>query len=291
MEGLDSLLHSYTRLPVLQPETQLHLARQVRAWLGWDGPQPVPPAIQRRGVNAKRRLIETNLRLVVTIATKYRRATNRSDDEFQDLIQYGVLGLNRGVELFDPTRGYAPSTYFYWWITQSITRTCSESSSIIRIPEAANHRFKKLSRLISDWETKYGHRPDIETLQRLSGFSRAAIENSVKIGFVKFVRSFDQQVGDGNTTISELLSDPLAVTPDEYCLADESKCQLEAVLGQLPKTDRQIIERTYLNNETAKEIAIDMNLSRTTVQNRRKVALTRAQEIVEIANAFNLQIA
>ena len=293
MDSLSKLLASYGRVPVLSHEAQMHLARQVRAWLDWDPADgEVPQIVRRRGLRAKQRLIETNLRLVVTIAQKYRRATNGTDDEFQDLIQMGILGLDRGVEKYDPARGYAPSTYFFWWVRQGVSRTCNEITNAVRVPENAGQRFRYLSRLIEQWEAQYGHRPSIETLQRLSGLSKAAIEGSVVVGRIKFIRSLDQAAkDDSETALGDLLSDPFAQSPDDYCEAEEAKRQVQAVLGQLPEADRQILERTYMNGESLKTVAVDMNTSRETIRQRQIKALERAQQIVEIANTLNLQIA
>ena len=293
MDSRGKLLADYGRVPVLSHEAQLHLARQVRAWLDWDPADgEVPEAVRRRGIRAKQRLVETNLRLVVTVAQKYRRATNRTDDEFQDLIQLGILGLDRGVEKYDPARGYAPSTYFYWWIRQGVSRACNEITNAVRVPENAGQRFRYLSRLIEQWEAQYGHRPSIETLQRLSGLSRVAIENSVVIGRIKFIRSLDQSAkDDSETALGDLLSDPFAQSPDDYCEAEEARRQVQAVLGQLPEADRKILERTYMNGESLKTVAVDMNTSRETIRQRQIKALERAQQIVEIANTLNLQFA
>jgi RNA polymerase sigma factor (sigma-70 family) len=146
--------------------------------------------------------------------------------------------------------------------------------------------------LIEQWEAQYGHRPNIETLQRLSGLSKAAIEGSVVVGRIKYIRSLDQAAkDDSETALGDLLSDPFAQSPNEYCEAEEAKRQVQAVLGQLPEADRQILERTYMNGETLKTVAADMNTSRETIRQRQIKALKRTQQIVEIANTLNLQIA
>ena len=282
MDSLTKLLADYGRAPVLSHEAQLHLARQVRGWLDWEPIEEVPEIVRRRGIRAKQRLIETNLRLVVTVAKKFKRATNNNDEEFQDLIQMGILGLNRGVEKFDPTRGYAPSTYFFHWIHQGVSRSASSVTSLIYIPESASARFRLLSRLVGVWEARYGHRPDIETLQRLSGLSRVMIENTIVVGRAKNVKSLDQTAVDGgDTCLVDLQSDSEAWSPDDHALMEEQSQLAATILKALPDADRELLERVFMHDDGRKAIADELGISRSGVGYRRDAALGRAREIAQ----------
>lgn len=105
------------RIPMLTAAEALHLGGLVRAWQDWPpSPDEAPAAVRRRGLRAKERMITANLRLVASVATRYRN----NEAPLADRLQSGSLGLARAVEKFDPARGYTFSTYAYWWIRQAI---------------------------------------------------------------------------------------------------------------------------------------------------------------------------
>ncbi|MFM7675109.1 MAG: sigma-70 family RNA polymerase sigma factor, partial [Synechococcus sp.] len=149
-----SYLRDIGRVPLLTHEQEITIGRQVQELMALEelelelegrlGTKPshvqlaeaagLPPALLKRrlhaGRRAKERMVAANLRLVVSVAKKY----TKRNMELLDLIQEGTLGLVRGVEKFDPTRGYKFSTYAYWWIRQGITRAIAEKSRTIRLP-------------------------------------------------------------------------------------------------------------------------------------------------------------
>lgn len=159
-------LHEIGRVPLLTHEQEIVYGKQVQKMmtllekkeqlanqlgrepsvLEWTkhvqlGEEEVNKALQQ-GNRAKRKMIEANLRLVVAIAKKYQKRNM----EFLDLIQEGSLGLERGVEKFDPTKGYKFSTYAYWWIRQAITRAIAQQARTIRLPIHITEKLNKIKK-------------------------------------------------------------------------------------------------------------------------------------------------
>ncbi len=131
-------LQSAGRVPLLRADEELHLGTLVRKHLDWpDGPDAAPPGVRRAGLRARNRMMNANRRLVVSVAKRYQQRTRANGLDIADLLQEGTLGLTRGLEKFDPTKGYKFSTFGYWWIRQALARYLDiNSSGSIRLPVA-----------------------------------------------------------------------------------------------------------------------------------------------------------
>ena len=164
---ISQYLTDIARHPILSREAQLRHAYRVRAWVDYTPPgatEPdrtaAPARIARLGKRSLDIMVRTNLRLVVHIAKRYQ---NRGL-ELSDLIQECSLGLIRGIELFDPTRGYAFSTYSYWWIRQSISRALYNSARTIRLPINVQDLATKIKRTIHTLTITHGRHPSLEEI-------------------------------------------------------------------------------------------------------------------------------
>jgi RNA polymerase sigma factor (sigma-70 family) len=151
---INQYLTNISRHPILSREAQLRHSRRIQAWVRYTPPgttepdrSAAPASIVRAGRRSLDVMAQSNLRLVVHIAKRYQHRGL----ELGDLIQEGSIGLIRGIELFDPTRGYAFSTYSYWWVRQSITRALYNQARLIRLPINTQETLFQIRRFVSQY--------------------------------------------------------------------------------------------------------------------------------------------
>ena len=259
-----SYLRDIGRVPLLSHQQEITLGRQVQELMDLEaqeaelsdqrGGEPVPAAdlakaaglsaaqLKRKlqaGRRAKERMVAANLRLVVSVAKKY----TKRNMELLDLIQEGTIGLVRGVEKFDPTRGYKFSTYAYWWIRQGITRAIAEKSRTIRLPIHITEMLNKLKKGQRELSQELGRTPSVT---ELAGFVELP-EEEVKELMCRARQpvSLEMKVGDGDDT--ELL-DLLAgdgELPSEQVEGECLKGDLRDLLGQLPELQERVLRMRY----------------------------------------------
>ena len=157
---------------------------------------------------AKSRLIECNLRLVMSITRHYTRA----GVPLLDLIQEGNLGLIRAVEKFDYTLGYKLSTYATWWIRQSISRALAEQGRTIRLPVHVADQVRRVTRARRTLGQKFNRDPSVEEIALEAGFTPEKVESLLEL--VQDHVSLDTPIGDGESVMSDLIEDVNAIAPE-----------------------------------------------------------------------------
>jgi RNA polymerase sigma factor (sigma-70 family) len=238
------MLAAMARFAILPPQQQLEAARLVQRWLQWPGgPEAAPRAVQRLGQRARRRMIETNLRLVVSIARK----SQGRGMPMEDLIQEGSLGLNRAVELYDPARGYAFTTYAYWWIRQAITRALIADQTV-RVPSNSVEDVWRFRRWLQEFEARTGRRPNRAEITE-AGYGDGQMERLVDATAAMAVGSLDQPVGDGELTFADVAGDGRTAEHQLNALDAEVRAeQIAVAMASLNDQDRQLIQLRFVED-------------------------------------------
>jgi len=196
--------------------------------------------IERGDASAKERMINSNLRLVISIARRYQG----HGVPLGDLIQEGVIGLNRAVEKFDWRRGFKFSTYATWWIRQACQRAVSNQSTLIRIPTHVHERRVKLNRARQKLEAASAEEPTPEELAKATGLELKHVEEA--LGAVEATTSLNLSIGsDGEGELGDLFSDDLAIDPADEATAAVQREAVRRAVRDLPERERRLIELRY----------------------------------------------
>lgn len=241
-EDIRTYFKEISETPLLRAEDERRLAQTIResaqaqSRIGTSAEKPQDWRRIKAGENARERLTKANLRLVVSIAKKFR---NRGVP-FLDLIQEGNIGLMRAVEKFDYERGFKFSTYATWWIRQSIIRAIGDQSRAIRVPQYVMEELAQLYVVQRQLQQSYSREPTTEELAEKMEVPRERILELLE--YSADAVSLEQQVGpETDSILSDVVQDDRATQPDESVSRTATLQAIREILQLLPSDDAEIM--------------------------------------------------
>jgi len=223
-DSLTMFMNEIGRYPLLTAAEEVELAKR----------------IERGDAEAKARMINSNLRLVVSIAKRYQR----QGITLGDLIQDGIIGLNRAAEKFDWRKGFKFSTYATWWVRQACQRAVANQSRTIRVPTHVHERRVKLGRARKRLELELERAPTAEELAKATGLDLQHVEEALDVAEVS--ASLNQTIGsEGDGELGDLFADPSAEDPAEEAGDAVRRHEVREALKGLPERERRILELRF----------------------------------------------
>ena len=304
-DSVRSYLRDIGRIPLLEHDEEILLGRQVQRLmeikaceelLHEPNQEALADSLQitqkelkkqlRDGARAKDKMVTANLRLVVSVAKKY----TKRNMELLDIIQEGTIGLVRGVEKFDPGRGYKFSTYAYWWIRQGITRAIAEKSRAIRLPIHVTENLNKLKKAQRELSQLNGEMPNV--FQIADYMNMTADEIKDLMCKARQPTSLEIKIGENrDTALVDLLEDETQL-PDTLLERQFIKEDIRHLISELPEMQASVIAMRYGIGEEILEpmsmtaIGQILNMSRDRVRTLEQKALRALRDKQDEVNGY-----
>lgn len=286
-------LNEIGRYPLLTKAQEVLLGTQIQSWLAIQEKDPSlytreEKRIAKLGQRAKDKFVKSNLRLVVNIARKYLSHCKTLD--LMDLIQEGNVGLIRAVEKFDPTRGYAMSTYAYWWIRQAMQRAIQTGDLTIRLPINIHDTTSKIKRTAEVITKEIGREPTIDEIAEESGFSLEEIKIAMQAP--RITMSLDKQVNgcEDSTSIIDAICDKKYSNTiddaDQRIKIEDLHVAINSYLDDITKF--VILERSKTPPTLWRVLSEETGLSRNRLQTMEKAGINRCALLLRLKNGLEI---
>lgn len=268
-DGHDQHMRRVGREPIPTRAEQLHLGRSIREWQDWPGgPEAAPERVQRRGRRAMSRLVSGNLRLVANAARNYLR----KGAELDDLMQAGAEGLMNAARKFDPTSGYAFTTYAMWWIRQGFQRGALHRTSTIRLPDKVAQQGYQAYAVAGNLQAKLGRTPTAAEIAACMGAKTRPEEVRQALRSIEEARVTSLSVPAGDAADSrqerqDLVRDP-SVDLMESAIQRDLVESVRRALCYLQPEESELIRRVVYGEETLASIAREQGVTREAVRQR-----------------------